>query len=146
MNAIAMKSGITTLVVLLCQNLTFAQAVSSGNWPQYAENPFVFRAEIPPPSDAKGGLIVVDLNDDELMDYLITVPGHVAAYAHDGRKLWVLKVDVRVAAQALLASYMPRTDARIVSVASSGARSRFLHSRISGTKTMAPDPARARAN
>lgn len=34
------------------------------------------------------------------MDYLVTVPGHVAAYAWDGRKLWVLKTDVRVGGSA----------------------------------------------
>jgi hypothetical protein len=30
------------------------------------------------------------------MDYLVTVPGHVAAYANDGTKLWVLETDVVV--------------------------------------------------
>jgi hypothetical protein len=34
------------------------------------------------------------------MDYRVTVAGHVAAYRWDGRKLWVLKVDVRVGGSA----------------------------------------------
>lgn len=67
------------------------------NAPEYRSNPFVIQMEIPAPQDSAGSLIVADLNNDGRMDYLVTVPGHVAAYGWDGRKLWVLKVDVRVA-------------------------------------------------
>jgi len=68
--------------------------------PNYPSNPFVIQMEIPAPQDSAGGLIVADLNADGRMDYLVTVPGHVAAYRWDGRKLWVLKVDVRVGGSA----------------------------------------------
>jgi hypothetical protein len=68
--------------------------------PNYRNNPFVIRMEIPAPQDSAGGLIVADLNADGRMDYLVTVPRHVAAYHWDGRKLWVLKVDVRVGGSA----------------------------------------------
>jgi len=68
--------------------------------PNYPSNPFVIKIEIPAPQDSAGGLIVADLNADGRMDYLVTVPGHVAAYRWDGQKLWVLKVDVRVGGSA----------------------------------------------
>jgi hypothetical protein len=68
--------------------------------PNYPSNPFVIKIEIPAPQDSAGGLIVADLNADGRMDYLVTVPGHVAAYRWDSRKIWVLKVDVRVGGSA----------------------------------------------
>ncbi len=62
----------------------------------YPENPFVIRLDIPAPQDSAGGIIVANVDNDGRMDYLVTVPGHVAAYANDGTKLWVLKTDVIV--------------------------------------------------
>jgi hypothetical protein len=59
-------------------------------------NPFVFRLEIPAPEDSAGGLAVHDLDGDGKKDFLVTVPGHVAAYANDGSKLWILEKDVRI--------------------------------------------------
>lgn len=54
------------------------------------------KLEIPAPQDSAGGIIVADVNNDDRMDYLVTVPGHVAAYSHDGQKLWIIKTDVVV--------------------------------------------------
>ena len=71
-------------------------AIERSPWLQYEENPFVVRMEIPGPADSAGGMIVADLDRDGLMDYLVTVPGHIAAYANDGSRLWVKKTDVRV--------------------------------------------------
>ena len=62
----------------------------------YEQNPFVIPLDIPAPQDSAGGMIVADLDTDGNMDYLVTVPGHVAAYANDGTRLWVLKTDVVV--------------------------------------------------
>jgi hypothetical protein len=56
----------------------------------------VIPLEIPPPQDSAGGLLVADVNDDGHLDFLVTVPGHLAVYAHDGRCLWVAKVDLVV--------------------------------------------------
>lgn len=51
----------------------------------------------PPGTDeSAGGLLVADVDDDGRMDYLITVPGRVAAYSNDGRKLWIKDVDLVV--------------------------------------------------
>ena len=63
---------------------------------QYEDNPFLIRLDIPAPEDSAGGIVTADLNNDGLWDYLATVPGHVAAYAHNGSKLWVKNIDVRV--------------------------------------------------
>ncbi len=64
---------------------------------QYAENPFVFSVEVPPPGESSaGGIVVADVNGDGLRDYLVTVPGHIACYGNDGLKLWVKQTEVCV--------------------------------------------------
>ncbi len=65
----------------------------------YKTNPFVIKLDIPGiPSneESAGGIVAADLDADGTMDYLVTVPGHIAAYGHDGSKLWVSKVAVCV--------------------------------------------------
>ena len=69
-------------------------------WPQYEENPFVIRMDIPAPEDSRGGVVSADVNGDGLMDFLVTVPDHIAAYDHFGGKLWIKKVDVRISGQS----------------------------------------------
>jgi len=69
----------------------------------YKANPFVIKLPIPPPAseDASGGgIIVADVNDDGQMDYLVTMPGHLAVFGNDGRKLWVKKLDIGVGGQS----------------------------------------------
>jgi len=63
---------------------------------QYAENPFVIELDIPAPADSAGGIIAADLNSDGLIDYLVTVRGHIAAYDHNGGKQWIIKHDLVV--------------------------------------------------
>lgn len=62
----------------------------------YQENPFIIKLAIPAPQDSAGGIIAADVDNDGKMDYLVTVPGHLAAYGNDGGKLWVLKTDIVV--------------------------------------------------
>ncbi|MBE0535957.1 MAG: VCBS repeat-containing protein [Phycisphaerae bacterium] len=62
----------------------------------YDASPFVIPLDIPAPGDSAGGILVADLNGDGLMDYLVTVPGHITACANDGRRMWTLKVDLVV--------------------------------------------------
>lgn len=62
----------------------------------YETSPFVIRLDIPAAGDSAGGILAADLDDDGLMDYLVTVPGHIAAYANNGSKLWILEVDLVV--------------------------------------------------
>jgi len=62
----------------------------------YGSNPFVIRLSIPAPKDSAGGIIVADVNNDGKMDYLVTVPGHLAVYGNDGKKLWIKKTNIVV--------------------------------------------------
>lgn len=65
-------------------------------WPQYETNPFVINLDIPAPEDSAGGITSADFDNDGLMDFLVTVPGYVAAYGHRGGKLWIHQVAVCV--------------------------------------------------
>jgi hypothetical protein len=91
---------VANMVVLIVAGVALGGGVKErpvdGPWPQYGKNPFVIKLEIPPPKDSAGGIIVADVNDDGLIDYVVTVPGHVAAYHHTGKKMWIAKIDVRV--------------------------------------------------
>ncbi len=62
--------------------------------------PLVFKLEIPAPTESEGGLIVADVDDDGALDYLVTVPGHLAVYSNDGRKLWIKQTDLVVGGQS----------------------------------------------
>ncbi|MBN2138331.1 MAG: hypothetical protein JW720_11035 [Sedimentisphaerales bacterium] len=62
--------------------------------------PFVIKLDIPAPQDSAGGIITADVDDSGSVDYLVTVPGHLAAYAGDGKKLWILKTDIAVGGQS----------------------------------------------
>ncbi len=62
----------------------------------YSSNPFVIKVEIPAPKDSAGGIITADINNDGKMDYLVTVPGHLAAYENNGKKLWIKKTNIVV--------------------------------------------------
>ena len=75
-------------------------AVADTPWPPYSESPFVIPLSVPAPQDSAGGILAADVDGDGMLDYLVTVPGHVAAYAHDGHELWVHRVDVCVGGSA----------------------------------------------
>lgn len=81
------------LVLLTAVSVAAAENVDN---PQYDADPFVIQLDVPGPEDSAGGIVVADLDGDGLVDYLVTVPGHVAAYGHNGEKLWVRRVDVQV--------------------------------------------------
>ncbi|MHC4718434.1 MAG: FG-GAP-like repeat-containing protein [Planctomycetota bacterium] len=66
----------------------------------YPTNPFVIKLDVPAPKDSGGGMIVADVNGDGKMDYLVTVPGHLAVYGNDGRKLWIARTDIAVGGQS----------------------------------------------
>lgn len=58
--------------------------------------PQAIKLGIPAPKDSAGGIIVADADDDGAMDYLVTVPGHLAVHANDGRRLWIKKTPIVV--------------------------------------------------
>lgn len=64
------------------------------------DDPFVIKLAIPPPADSAGGIMVADVDGDGRMDYLVTVPGHLAVYGADGRKLWIKETDISVGGQS----------------------------------------------
>lgn len=83
----------TRPILLLCGVVISAAAISA---PQYPANPFVIDLPFAVSEDSAGGILTADLNGDGQFDYLLTAPGIIGAYAHDGAELWVRKVDVRV--------------------------------------------------
>lgn len=90
-----LMAGLAVAVILRSAFSCFG-ATDEYDWPQYAENPFVIPLDIPAPRDSAGGIVVADLDGDTRMDFLVTVPGHIAAYSNDGRKLWTLDVNLCV--------------------------------------------------
>jgi len=60
----------------------------------------VIKLEIPPPQESEGGLIVADVDNDGAMDYLVTVPNHLAVYGNNGLKLWGKSADLVVGGQS----------------------------------------------
>jgi hypothetical protein len=77
------KAAFVVLLVLVCTRA-------------YGLRRDAFKLDIPAPQDSAGGILVADVDSDGRMDYLVTGPGHVAAYTGDGRKLWILKTDIVV--------------------------------------------------
>ncbi|MFV2068069.1 MAG: FG-GAP repeat domain-containing protein [Pirellulales bacterium] len=49
-------------------------------------------------SSSGGGVVTADLDGDGLRDFVVTSPGHIGGYRHDGTRLWHLREDVRVSA------------------------------------------------
>jgi hypothetical protein len=85
------------LSFVVCSALASACEGSSASSVEPCEgNPFVIKLAIPAPKDSAGGLIAADVDNDGKMDYLVTVPGHLAAYGNDGKELWIKKVDIVV--------------------------------------------------
>ncbi len=82
--------------VLVAGAVFAADAVAAEPPVQYAANPFVIALDVSPPEDSAGGMVVADADGDGRMDFLVTVPGHVACYGHDGTKLWLRECAVQV--------------------------------------------------
>ncbi len=60
----------------------------------------VIKLDIPAPKTSAGGIIVADVDNDGKMDFLITVPGHLALYRNDGKKLWIARMEIVVASKS----------------------------------------------
>lgn len=88
------RSAQLTVVLALVSCTSERPVIVESRWSQYGDNPFVVTLDIPPPADSAGGVVTADLDNDGLMDYLVTVRGHIAAYRNDGSRLWVKKASV----------------------------------------------------
>ena len=91
-----MRNATWNKIMVVWLAVTIQGPALASQWPQYTENPFVIDLALPAPQDSQGGLLTADLTGDGRMDFLITVPGHIAAYANDGRQLWIKEIDVRI--------------------------------------------------
>jgi len=60
----------------------------------------VISLEVSAPKDSAGSLIAADVNDDGARDLVVTAPGYIGAYATDGKRLWSVRVPVRVGGQS----------------------------------------------
>ena len=89
-------------VVLLVTGIFLmgVSAMSADVWPQYPSNPFVIQLDIPAEDKSLGGIITADVDDDGLMDYLVTKPGVITCAHHEGKTLWTRKLDVGVRGQS----------------------------------------------
>jgi len=76
--------------------IALALAITGAPAAQYSTNPFVIELAVAAPEDSSGGILAADLNNDGRFDYMVTAPGVIAAYDHDGTQLWIRKADVRV--------------------------------------------------
>jgi hypothetical protein len=76
--------------------VTAAGVVAAAGGPEAT----VIKLDIPPPTDSGGGVIVADVDGDGSQDFLVTVPGHIAVHANDGRHLWTQQTDVAVGGQS----------------------------------------------
>ncbi|MDJ0595881.1 MAG: VCBS repeat-containing protein [Pleurocapsa sp. MO_226.B13] len=47
-----------------------------------------------------GGLITVDVNNDEQKDFIITKLGRIEVYEHSGKKLWSKEIDIQLSAKS----------------------------------------------
>lgn len=65
-------------------------------WPSYPSSPFEFPIAHGMRSFGGGGFFTHDLDRDGLRDFVVTAPGHVSAYGHDGALLWHLEVAIHL--------------------------------------------------
>ena len=65
-----------------------------------AVEPMVIKLDVTAPKDSAGGILVADVTGDGKMDFLVTVPGHLAAYGNNGAKLWSKALDIAVGGQS----------------------------------------------
>lgn len=84
------------------------QAVDEGGVPrmpaepgaQYDADPFVIPLQGQTADELRGGIVVADVDGDDRLDYLVTCPGAVGAYGHDGEALWTRQIDIRLTGQS----------------------------------------------
>ncbi|MFO7963732.1 MAG: FG-GAP-like repeat-containing protein [Desulfobacterales bacterium] len=62
--------------------------------------PIIIQTDLPAEDDGRGGIIVNDLNNDGLMDFIVSKPGIVGAYDNSGRKLWICEENIQLTSKS----------------------------------------------
>ena len=79
---------------------------------QYQANPFVITLQQNvPEKDNRGSLFACELNGDGQIDFLVTSPGAIGAYGHNGELLWLKYDDIRLSRSANGGSGYPGSQA-----------------------------------
>jgi hypothetical protein len=79
--------------------------------------PRVIKLDFAIGKEGKGGIVTADLDGDGRGDFIVTAPGHIGAYRHDGQRLWHRESEVRVSAGSSESVGLPGHDAPGVQVA-----------------------------
>ena len=93
------------LVLVLLAGLSLPGCTDSDSKPTNlpVPKPTVIKLDMIRPADADdsaGGLTVADVNDDGLVDYLVTMPGRLVVHDNNGSKLWAIDADIVVSGQS----------------------------------------------
>lgn len=89
-----------------------AAGTRAAPWPNY-DSPKPFDIPFPDGFRAdpvRGGLFVHDVDDDGLMEYVVSVPGQLAVFDWDGRLLWRRRAGHRLRAAAAEGRHLPGTN------------------------------------
>ena len=65
-----------------------------------ALEPRIIKMNIPAEDDGRGGIIVYDLDGDDLLDFIVSKPGIIGAYDNFGRELWLYQADIQITQQS----------------------------------------------
>jgi len=88
--------GIRTTFTVLALAVTVAAAWQAKPLP--APRVTTIRANFAADKESRGGILAADLNSDGRPELLLTAPGHIGAYAVNGKCLWHLETEIRVSA------------------------------------------------
>ncbi|MGF1492217.1 MAG: FG-GAP-like repeat-containing protein [Microcoleaceae cyanobacterium] len=59
-------------------------------------NTQIIQLDLPAVKNGLGGIIAVDVNQDQRRDFILTQEGWIGIYAHDGKKLWQKAADIQL--------------------------------------------------
>lgn len=96
------RSNIVALVIILILILVYSNKSIADIKNNVSENIIkrVILLDIPEEDNGIGGLIAVDLNNDNRMDFIVTKPGNVGAWDNSGKPLWSLNKDIQITKQS----------------------------------------------
>jgi hypothetical protein len=108
---LALKMALLILIFMMSFALSsYASTEGSPEWPEYRSNPYKIKLNSSQHEiSGRGGIIVSDLNDDGLLDFVVTTKEHdtgkgraaIGAYDHFGEELWIVDdADIKLNGQA----------------------------------------------